>query len=97
MFLHGNMTYSFHYEPLTQRLKDRFHCIAVDLRGFGDSSYHNRFESIDELAEDVAAFMERKGIEKVFTVGWSERRGCGHEALRTVSEEGCKAFSDRRC
>ncbi len=56
LMVHGNMSSSVHYEPLIERLKDTYRCVAVDLRGFGDSTHNNRFNTLDELAEDVKIF-----------------------------------------
>ena len=53
LMIHGNMSSSVHYQPLISRIKDHYRCIAVDLRGFGDSTYNNRFDTLAELAEDV--------------------------------------------
>ena len=52
LMVHGNMSSSVHYKPLIDRIKHKYRCIAVDLRGFGDSTYNNRFDTLDELAED---------------------------------------------
>ena len=62
LMIHGNMSSSVHYEPLISRIKDRYRCIAVDLRGFGDSTYHDRFDSLAELAEDVNLLLEKLEI-----------------------------------
>ena len=59
LMLHGNMSSSVHYGPLIERLRGSFRCIAPDLRGFGDSSYNNRFDTMDELAEDVKNEVDR--------------------------------------
>ena len=63
LMIHGNMSSSVHYEPLITRIKDKYRCIAVDLRGFGDSSYNERFDTLEELADDVYMFTEAMGIE----------------------------------
>ena len=70
LMIHGNMSSSVHYEPLIQRISDRYRCIAVDLRGFGDSSYNNRFDTLEELADDVSAFLDALEIPSVYLVGW---------------------------
>lgn len=75
LMVHGNMSSSVHYEPLISRIKDRFRCIAVDLRGFGDSTYNNRFDTLEELAEDVHAFTEVLNIDSYYLVGWSNGGG----------------------
>ncbi|MBR5390918.1 MAG: alpha/beta hydrolase [Clostridia bacterium] len=77
LLLHGNMSSSLHFEPLIQRLQSRWRCVAPDLRGFGDSTYRQRFDSLDELAEDVSLFMDRLGIRSAFVVGWSTGGGIG--------------------
>lgn len=71
LLLHGNMSSSLHFVPLIDRLKDRFRCIAPDLRGFGDSSYHQPYDSFDELAEDIGMFLDQMRISEAYVCGWS--------------------------
>ncbi|MBO7196123.1 MAG: alpha/beta hydrolase [Clostridia bacterium] len=87
IMVHGNMSSSVHYEPLISRIKDKFRCIAVDLRGFGDSSYNNRFDTLEELADDVNAFTEALGIDSYYLVGWSNGGG--------VSLKLCAKYPDK--
>ena len=87
IMVHGNMSSSVHYEPLITRIKDKFRCIAVDLRGFGDSSYNNRFDTLEELADDVNAFTEALGIDSYYLVGWSNGGG--------VSLKLCAKYPDK--
>ena len=75
LMVHGNMSSSVHYEPLISRIKDKYRCIALDLRGFGDSSYNNRFDTLEELADDVNLFTEALGIDSYYLVGWSNGGG----------------------
>ena len=75
LMIHGNMSSCIHYGPLIERIKHKFRCVAVDLRGFGDSSYNERFDTLDELAEDVNLFTERMGIKSYYLVGWSNGGG----------------------
>lgn len=91
LMLHGNMSSSIHYEPLIERIKDRYRCIAVDLRGFGDSTYHTRFDTLDELAEDVNLFLEALHIDAVNLVGWSNGGGVGLK-LCALHPEKIKKF-----
>ena len=46
LLLHGNMSSSLHFTPLFERLAEGFRLIAPDLRGFGDSTYHEPFDSL---------------------------------------------------
>lgn len=77
LMIHGNMSSSVHYAPLISRISNHYRCIAVDLRGFGDSSYNQRFDSLAELADDVALLLEKLGIPSVYLVGWSNGGGVG--------------------
>ena len=87
VMVHGNMSSSVHYEPLITRIKDRFRCIALDLRGFGDSSYNNRFDTLEELADDVNLFTEALGLGRYYLVGWSNGGG--------VSLKLCAKYPDK--
>ena len=93
LMIHGNMSSSIHYEPLISRIKDKYRCIAVDLRGFGDSSYNQRFDTLDELAEDVNLLLEKLGISSVYLVGWSNGGGVGLK-LCALHPEKVKKFFD---
>ena len=75
LMVHGNMSSSVHYEPLITRIKDKYRCIAMDLRGFGDSTYNERFDTLEELADDVYLLTEALGIESFYLVGWSNGGG----------------------
>ena len=92
LMLHGNMSSSIHYEPLISRIKDKYRCVAVDLRGFGDSSYNNRFDTLDELAEDVNLLLEALGIDSVYLVGWSNGGGVGLKLCANHPEKVKKFF-----
>ena len=77
LMIHGNMSSSVHYSPLIQRISKFYRCIAVDLRGFGDSTYNQRFDTLEELADDVNLFLEALQIPSVYLVGWSNGGGVG--------------------
>jgi len=93
LMIHGNMSSSVHYEPLISRIKDKYRCIAVDLRGFGDSSYNQHFDTLDELAEDVNTFLEKLGITSVYLVGWSNGGGVSLK-LCALHPEKIRKFFD---
>ena len=87
VMVHGNMSSSVHYEPLISRIKDRFRCLALDLRGFGDSSYNERFDTLEELADDVHLFTEALGLDSYYLIGWSNGGG--------VSLKLCAKYPDK--
>lgn len=71
VLIHGNMSSSIHYMPLIERLKDSFHIYAMDLRGFGDSSYLTPIDSLEDFADDVYKFMDVLHISDAHIAGWS--------------------------
>ena len=93
LMIHGNMSSGVHFEPLIQRLQDQFRCIAVDLRGFGDSTYNNRFDTLSQLAEDVNLLLEKLEIPSVYLVGWSNGGGVSLK-LCALHPEKVKKFFD---
>jgi pimeloyl-ACP methyl ester carboxylesterase len=67
LLLHGFPSSSRMYEPLLQRLADRYRLIAPDLPGFGHSSAPapGQFRySFEHLAEVIAGFVRRLGLER---------------------------------
>jgi len=43
----------------------------MDLRGYGDSTYNHRINSLKDFASDIADFMEALEIKSAAVVGWS--------------------------
>jgi pimeloyl-ACP methyl ester carboxylesterase len=79
ILIHGNLSSSLYYLPLIERLPEDIRVIALDLRGFGDSSYHERFDTLANLATDVQLFMSELKIDKATIVGWSLGGGVAME------------------
>jgi pimeloyl-ACP methyl ester carboxylesterase len=75
VLVHGNMSSSVHYSPLIERLSNDYKIIAPELRGFGDSSYNRRFDSLHELADDLIEFLDLLKIKNAYLVGWSTGGG----------------------
>jgi 2-hydroxy-6-oxonona-2,4-dienedioate hydrolase len=75
ILVHGNMSSSLHYLPIIDDLAKDYHVYALDLRGFGDSTYHTPIESLKDFADDVFFFMDVLGISKASLVGWSTGGG----------------------
>lgn len=92
VMVHGNMSSSVHYEPLISRIKDKYRCIAVDLRGFGDSSYNERFDTLEELADDVNLLTEALGLDSYYLVGWSNGGGVSLKLCAKYPEKVKKFF-----
>ena len=75
VLIHGNMSSSVHWQTTMEYLEGRFHVVAPDMRGFGDSTYNSRFDSLRELAQDLERFLDEMGIDTCTLVGWSTGGG----------------------
>lgn len=75
LLVHGNMSSSAHFDHLMDALYDDFKVYAVDLRGFGHSSYHERFDSLKELSEDLEIFIDKLRLKDLEVLGWSTGGG----------------------
>lgn len=71
LLLHSNITSSAHWDVLFEHLDPKYELYAMDMRGFGNSSYRAPISSLEELAEDVAEFVDEIGLPAVHVVGWS--------------------------
>ncbi len=87
VLVHGNMSSSVHYMPLVEGLKKKFKLIIPDMRGFGDSTYVNRFDSLDDLAFDLLELLEKLKIKEYNVAGWSTG---GAVAMRMAVESNVK-------
>ncbi len=79
LLIHGNMSSSAYFYELLKRIPHDIRVLAPDLRGFGDSSYNARFDSLDELADDVIDFLSILGVHKVDVLGWSTGAGVAYK------------------
>ena len=71
LLVHGNMSSGVHYKPLIEKFKSDYRVIAPDMRGFGDSTYNKRIESLEDLSDDLFMFLTELNINKVHVAGWS--------------------------
>ena len=49
LLIHGNMTSSKHWDLVLENMDPRYKLFAVDMRGFGRSSYHNQIRYIHDF------------------------------------------------
>ena len=71
LLIHGNMTSSKHWDVLMDTLDDDFRVIAVDLRGFGESSYQAPIQQIKDFSDDIAQFVSVLDLQDFSIIGWS--------------------------
>ena len=109
VLIHGNMTSSVHWDVVLERIDGRFRVYAVDLRGFGLSTYRRPVESLRDFAADVKEWIDALGLERYSVMGWSMGGGVAmHLAadrpeqveklvlLASVSHPGLPLLWDRR-
>ena len=71
VLLHGNMASSQQYDYFMENVDKAFTLYALDMRGFGNSSYFTRIDSLDTFAEDLKEFADAIGLKTFTVVGWS--------------------------
>lgn len=71
LLVHGNMTSSKHWDLLMESMDERFTIYAVDMRGFGESTYKKRITSIKDFSDDIKLFVDAIGLKDFTIVGWS--------------------------
>jgi len=71
LLIHGNTSSAIFFEPLIKTLPKSVSVIALDLRGFGESTYHQPIDSLFDFAEDIKLFLDSLGIDCVSLLGWS--------------------------
>jgi non-heme chloroperoxidase len=71
ILLHGFTDSSFSYSGVLPLFSPRYHIFALDHRGHGDSSKEAPSFTIQDLVDDVLAFMDTHGLDKATVVGHS--------------------------
>jgi pimeloyl-ACP methyl ester carboxylesterase len=71
ILVHGNMTSSKHWDLLLESMDESFKLYAVDMRGFGASTYHTPINSIRDFSEDLKLFVDELQLRDFSLIGWS--------------------------
>lgn len=71
LLVHGNMTSSKHWDLLMESMDERFTIYAVDMRGFGESTYNRRITSIKDFSDDIKLFVDALELKDFTIIGWS--------------------------
>ena len=64
LLLHGFPTAGHMFRDLIPRLADRFHIVAPDLPGFGNSDLPDKGNTFDRIAETIDRFTETIGLDR---------------------------------
>lgn len=74
VLLHGNASSATFFEQLMLDLPDKFHALAPDMRGYGETEYKptDATRGARDASDDIAAFLDALGINgPVHLLGWS--------------------------
>ena len=70
LLLHGFTGHARHWEYVAGELRSRFHVLALDQRGHGDSEWAPLYGSVP-MVDDLAAFVDTLGLDRLSLVGMS--------------------------
>jgi esterase len=70
VFLHGGALTAHTWDVVCLALRDRYHCLALDQRGHGDSDWAEDY-SHERHCEDITGFIEQLGIARTVMIGQS--------------------------
>jgi non-heme chloroperoxidase len=74
LFLAGMTCSAYIFKSFAPRFADKFHVLALDRRGHGDSDYPETGYDPDTLTEDLRQFLDALKIDQVILVGHSMAR-----------------------
>ncbi|WP_147533162.1 alpha/beta fold hydrolase [Bacillus marasmi] len=75
LLIHGNMTSSKHWDLILENIDASFKVFAVDLRGFGESSYQEKIFSLKDFSDDIKLWADEIGLTDFAMIGWSTGGG----------------------
>jgi len=70
LLLHGGTLTCHTWDLVCLAMRDSFHCVAIDLRGHGNSAWADSY-TMDDYVNDVAAVIADFGWAKVHVIGMS--------------------------
>lgn len=79
ILIHGNQSSSLFFEYLMRNFEDKAYILAIDMAGFGESSYEEKHLTMKAWAEDVKLFMDELELERAIVLGWSAGGGTALE------------------
>ena len=92
LLLHGNMSSSVHMQTIMSRMEDNYTVYAMDMVGFGDSSYNRQLNSLEDFSLDVIAFIRELDLKDVNILGWSSGGGVALETAASIPDRIAKVF-----
>lgn len=93
ILLHGNISTGAFFDVFGAKLAERFHVLAPDLRGFGDTEAKpiDATRGVRDFSDDVAALLAAEDIDPrdAVVVGWSVG---GSVAMQLAIDHGAKGL-----
>jgi pimeloyl-ACP methyl ester carboxylesterase len=71
LFIHGWLCSQRVWDCQFHALRDRYRCVALDLRGMGSSEKADCRYSFEEFGADIRHLIKKLGLSDVTLVGWS--------------------------
>ncbi|WP_100334216.1 intracellular short-chain-length polyhydroxyalkanoate depolymerase [Bacillus alkalisoli] len=71
LLVHGNMTSSKHWDILMEAFPSEYKLYAIDMRGFGASSYKTPVTRIKDFSDDMKGLVDSLELKNITLVGWS--------------------------
>jgi pimeloyl-ACP methyl ester carboxylesterase len=86
VLLHGNMSSSLFWDVALDRLPPQYTVYALDLRGFGASSYVRPITQLSDFAQDVKQFSDALRLRSFDLIGWSMGGGVAMQVAADYPE-----------
>lgn len=86
LLIHGNTSSSVWFEELMEELSTDSIVYALDLPGFGDSTYNRPIKSLYDISRDVSDFILKLNLKDVHLLGWSTGGGVALETAATIPD-----------
>jgi pimeloyl-ACP methyl ester carboxylesterase len=71
ILVHGNLASSKFFDELIQGLPGEYTAYAIDMRGFGRSTYNRTIDTLRDFAGDLKLFADKLNLENFDLLGWS--------------------------
>lgn len=71
VLVHGNLASSVFFDELIEELPSEYTAYAIDMRGFGISTYNKPIDTLRDFAGDLKLFVDALRLEKFDLLGWS--------------------------
>ena len=86
LLIHGNISSSVWFEEMMEDLSKDHIVYALDLPGFGDSTYNRVIKSLYDLSRDVTDFILKMNLKDVILLGWSTGGGVVLETAANIPD-----------